>query len=186
VTSVFAVNLHDSNEVIAASRFTVLNTNLISASFDFGPPDFGKTFLIFASGPNGTSRNLTGLPDGAPPGCPLGNEQGIQVTFQCGAATAGEPAQDASLALTSCVLVRNASGSFSLTLGGTGFKDGLGVTVGGLAMKKVKLKDEDPVLAGAFRRVVVKGKVCRGLPGFIVASNPDGASTSLFCGESCR
>jgi hypothetical protein len=66
----------------------ILNPNLIDAFFDFGAlGSAGRRFAIFVSGPNGTSRNLFALPAGAPPGCVLGNEQGLQVTFTCNVAS---------------------------------------------------------------------------------------------------
>ena len=83
VTSVFAVEVGNPNHVIQASAIQILSTNLIDAFFQIGQLNAGKTFLIYASGPNGTSRNLTQLPSGSPTGCPLGNEQGIKVTFKC-------------------------------------------------------------------------------------------------------
>ncbi|HSE21598.1 MAG TPA: Calx-beta domain-containing protein [Pyrinomonadaceae bacterium] len=83
VNRVFAVEQTNPSNEIDATSFTVLTNNLISARFDFGGGNSGRTFLIFASGPGGTSRNLTVLPAGAPPGSPLGNELGVQVTFSC-------------------------------------------------------------------------------------------------------
>lgn len=83
VNRVFAAELGNPANEIEATSFTVLTNNLISARFDFGGGNAGKTFLIFAAGPGGTSRNLTVLPAGAPPGSPLGNELGVQVTFSC-------------------------------------------------------------------------------------------------------
>jgi len=83
VNRVFAVEQTNSSNEIDATSFTVLTNNLISARFDFGGGNAGKTFLIFASGPGGTSRNLTVLPENAPPGSPTGNEAGVLVTFSC-------------------------------------------------------------------------------------------------------
>src|SRR5713226_2634502 len=70
VTSVFAVEIGNPNNVIQASAIHILTSNLIDAFFQIGPANAGKTFLIFASGPNGTRRNLTTLPASAPAGCP--------------------------------------------------------------------------------------------------------------------
>src|SRR6185436_1600872 len=85
VTSVFAQDISNPANVIQAKAFQILAPNLIDAHFAFGSANAGKTFLIFVTGPNGTSRNLTTLPAGSPAGCALGNEQGIQVTFKCNA-----------------------------------------------------------------------------------------------------
>src|SRR5205085_8170595 len=89
VTSVFAVERGNPANVIQSRAFVIVNTNVIDALFDFGAANAGKTFLIYAAGPNGTSRNLTALPEGTPTPCPLGNEQGVQVTVTCKAATGG-------------------------------------------------------------------------------------------------
>jgi hypothetical protein len=75
ITSVFAVERTNPANVIQATNFVVLNNNLIDALFNFTSANAGKTFLIFVTGPGGTSRNLTTAVAGAPAGCPLGNEQ---------------------------------------------------------------------------------------------------------------
>ncbi len=64
---------------IEATNFVVLNANLIDALFDFGGSP--GPFMIFVTGPGGTSRNLT--QGQTPLGCVPGNEQGVQVTFTC-------------------------------------------------------------------------------------------------------
>src|SRR5205085_10249420 len=87
VTAVYAVERGNPANVIQSKAFVVINANVIDALFDFGGANAGKTFLIYATGPNGTSRNLTDLPPGTPLPCPLGNEQGVQVTVTCKAAT---------------------------------------------------------------------------------------------------
>jgi hypothetical protein len=189
VTSVFAVDRDNPSNVIQATRFVILNSNLIDAHFDFGPASAGKTFLIFASGPNGTSRNLTSLPAGAPAGCPLGNEQGVAVTLTCKARsnTGGTPtAPPAPPALASCKLERSPSGSFTLELSGFAFTKGMSVTVGDISARNIKFKDPDPSNSQAFGRVILKGKVCKGLPGAIVIVQPDGSQMPpFFCGLSC-
>ena len=189
VTSVFAVEVGNPNNVIQASTVQILSGNLIDAFFQFGPANAGKTFLIYASGPNGTSRNLTQLPAGAQAGCPLGNEQGIQVTFKCKSAGAsGGPADAPSAGLTpllsSCRVDRDEAGSFALSILGKGIRDGATVTVGGKTPKKVKLKERDPV-DGAFTLIIVKKKFCDGLPGQVVVTNPNGVVGTLFCGDRC-
>jgi hypothetical protein len=95
VSRVFAVEFNPTTQTlnpantIDAAPFTVLNTNLIDAFFNFGAANAGKTFMIFATGPGGTSRNLTA--GQTPPGCVSGNQQGIQVTFNCqGQSTSGK------------------------------------------------------------------------------------------------
>jgi hypothetical protein len=89
ITAVFAVEILPNGTLnpantIQAESFVVINNNLIDAHFRFGAINAGKRFLIFVTGPGGTSRNLTALPPGAPAGCVLGNEQGIQASFTCG------------------------------------------------------------------------------------------------------
>src|SRR5262249_59954558 len=83
VRSVFGVNMATWAQVIQARSLVVLSPTLIDALFCFGSANAGKTFLILASGPNGTSRNLSA----ASGTCPIGNEQGIQVTVKYAAAT---------------------------------------------------------------------------------------------------
>lgn len=86
VSRVFAVEFDPEAQTlnhantIDSTNFVVLNTNLIDALFDLrGNP--GKTFMVFVTGPGGTSRNLTA--GEVPAGCVAGNEQGVQVTFTC-------------------------------------------------------------------------------------------------------
>jgi hypothetical protein len=189
VTSVFAFDKNNPANVIQATRFVILNTNLIDAHFDFGQAGAGKTFLIFASGPNGTSRNLTSPPVGAPAGCPLGNEQGIAITFTCVSvpSTGGPPAETpAPPALASCRVERSPGGTFTLDLTGVAFTEGMSVTVGGVSAKKIKFKDPDPSNPHVFRKVTLKGKFCRGLPGPVVIVSPDGTATQpALCSASC-
>jgi hypothetical protein len=187
VTSVFAVEQNNPGHIIQSNHFVILNTNLIDAFFEFGPASEGKTFLIFASGPNGTSRNLTALPAQAPQGCPLGNEQGVKVTFTCkggpgGPDPGGTPAEISDL--VSCRLGRNSDGDFILTLVGR-FQDGASVSIGGVAPRKIKLKDFDPG-TNRFYRMTLKGRVCGNLPASIVYVPPDGKPAStLQCSERC-
>jgi hypothetical protein len=187
VTSVFAVERGNANNVIQASQFVVLNNNLIDALFNFGSANAGKTFLIFVTGPGGTSRNLTALPAGSPAGCPLGNEQGVQVTFTClaaGAPPGPGPSQDIA-EVTGCDLTRSANGKFTLVITGRRFKAGAAVTIGGRTPKKVKFLDLD-TQTNAFTRLRASGKICQGLPGQIVVTNPGVAASSPFqCNENC-
>ena len=190
VTSVFAVEAGNPNNVIQASAIQILSINLIDAFFQFGPLNAGKTFLIFASGPNGTSRNLTELPPSAPPGCPLGNEQGLKVTFTCKSTNtsggSGDGSNTASAAvLNGCRVDRDGAGSFVLSVFGRGIRQGATLTVGGVTPKKVKLRDPDPG-DNTFTRITVRKKFCDNLPGVLVITNPDGTSSvPVFCSASC-
>lgn len=186
VTSVFAVELGNPANVIQATRFIVLNPNLLDALFDFGQASAGKTFLIFAEGPNGRSRNLTSLPDGTPPNCPLGNEQGVQVSFTCSPRPAVEaPTTDVPL-ISSCRIERSSSGSFSMVLESRGIKEGSTITVGGKQPKTIKFRN--PIdQTDVFTRVILKGRFCAGLPGPVVVTGPDGRPFPPFlCGLSCQ
>jgi hypothetical protein len=171
--------------VIQARPIEILTNNLIDAFFQFGPSNAGKTFLIYASGPNGTSRNLTSLPAGAPAGCPLGNEQGVKVSFKCKSTNTGGEGSTASTAvIAGCRVDRDDAGSFSLSIFGNGIRGDATVTVGGVTPKKIKFRDADA--DGAFTRIIVKKKFCDGLPGAIVVTNPDETSSApVFCGERC-
>ncbi|MFP5262494.1 MAG: hypothetical protein ACLGJB_11370, partial [Blastocatellia bacterium] len=146
-------------------------------------------FLIFVCGPGGCSRDLTTLPAGAPAGCALGNEQGVTVTFTCNAANT-PPTGGGGLDLarvTGCKLDRDPSGTFSLDITGTNFKTNATVTVGGVTPKKIKFKDIDTG-SNAFTRITVKKRICDGLPGAIVVTNPGtngGPSQPFQCGERC-
>jgi hypothetical protein len=189
VTSVFAVEAGNPDNVIQASSVHILSNNLLDAFFRPGAASAGKTFLIFASGPNGTSRNLTALPAGAPAGCPLGNEQGIPVTFKCkSSGTTGGPGEGANpstAVISGCRVERDEGGVFILTIFGKGIREGATLTVGGVKPKKLKFRDPDPA-DGTFARMIVKGKFCDGLPGAIVITNPDGTSTApVMCTERC-
>jgi len=190
VTSVFAVEKGNPNNVIQANSFQILTTNLIGAFFQPGPTQAGKTFLIFASGPNGTSRNLTALPSGAPSGCPLGNEQGVQVAFQCKSlGSGGSPGDGASsptqAVVNSCRIDREETGALVLSIFGHGIRDGATLTINGVTPKKVKLRDADPA-DGSFTRILVRKKFCESLPGAIVITNPDGSlSQAALCNETC-
>jgi len=186
VTSVFAIEVGNPNNVIHASTVEILSANLIDAFFQIGPANAGKTFLIFASGPNGTSRNLTQLPAGAPAGCPLGNEQGVKVAFTCKGSGGADPADTAPHLpdVFACNLDRSDTGAFSLILTGR-FQDGADVTISGVRPKKVKLKEFNPG-TNTFSRMILKGRLCENLPGSIVYARPDGAVSQPFqCFERC-
>jgi hypothetical protein len=188
VTSVFAQDISNPANVIQAKTFVVLTPNLIDAHFSFGSANAGKTFLIFVTGTGGTSRNLTTLPTGAPAGCATGNEQGIQVTFKCsapGTPTTG-PTPDIAVVQT-CHLDRQDTGQFFLDVTGTNIKDGATVTVGGVTPKKIKVVEVAPGTTNPTKLRLIK-KVCNGLPGNVVITNPGpngGPSQPLLCTERC-
>jgi hypothetical protein len=186
---VFAVDRSNPANVIQSKNFVIINTNVIDALFDFGAANAGKTFLIYAMGPNGTSRNLTALPQGTPTPCPLGNEQGVQVTVTCkpaagsGGGSGNTPPVD-PLA-DRCQLQRDANGSFSLVISGGKYPAGLTMTIGGVAPKKVKMQELDSA-TGTYQKIVARKKVCNGLPGDVVVRDSTGAVvTAFFCNQSC-
>jgi hypothetical protein len=186
VTSVFAVERGNPANVVPARTFTILSANLIDADFLFGSANAGKTFLIFATGPGGQSRNLTALPAGAqfcPSGYTSGNENGIQVTITCQA----PPAPRDVPTLTSCALERTDAGGFVLVVSGSNIKAGAAVTVSGQTPRRVKFRGETSPGSGVFTRLVLKG-ICGLIPGPIVVTNPGatgGASQPLQCNERC-
>jgi hypothetical protein len=193
ITSVFAID-RATGARIDAIAFQVLNNNLIDADFNFGSANAGKTFLIFVQGPGGISRNITTAVAGSPAGCPLGNEQGVQVTFTCNSSTTpggpGTPGSDIAV-LTRCELKRNTtSGKFTLEVFGTNIKEGATVTLDGQAQAKVKFKDLVPGTPNTFNKVVLTKKVCGSLDGStsIVVTNPGtagGPSAPLLCAARC-
>jgi hypothetical protein len=190
VTSVFGVEVGNPANVIQASTIQILTNNLVDAFFKPDPSNAGKTFLIFVSGPNGTSRNLTVLPPGAPAGCPLGNEQGTLVQFKCkGASTPDSGASGDSTttapAVGSCQIDRDEAGSFTLSIFGKRIRNDAIVTIGGKSPKKIKFRDADPA-DGTFTRITVKKKFCELLPGAIVITNQDGTSSApMVCAQRC-
>jgi hypothetical protein len=181
VTSVFAVERGNPSNVIQATRFVILNPNLIDALFNFGVVNSGKTFLILVSGPNGTSRNLTALPAGAAAGCPLGNEQGVQVSFTCKSVLA-----ESCEKFQACRLGRSASGKFMLTITGCEYKSGSTVSIGGIQPRKVRFKDPTGQ-PDTFGTVTVQGGICDLLPGDIVIVSPNSGPTfTVRCIERCN
>jgi len=177
VTSVFAVESGNPNNVIQATRFVVLNANLIDAFFSFGTANAGKTFLIFVSGPNGTSQNLTSLPAGTS-GCPagfLGGQQGIQVTFKC--RTASNPGGSGSPHLATITSAAFENGL--LVVSGNGFEDGLTASIGSSTAKKVKYKG---LVTGSntFSKLILKGLCGAGTSGSQLVITQNGVSSSPF------
>jgi hypothetical protein len=189
VTSVFAVELGNPNNVIQATRFVILNANLIDALFNFGSVNAGKTFLIFASGPNGTSQNLTTLPVGAA-GCPLGNQQGIQAFFRCRTGTPSGGGGAADLAVVEgCSINRSASGKRSIEVTGRNFKNDAVLKIGDKSPKKLKFKGE--VQTGSnisFTKIIGSGGFkCSMLSGAITVQNPGAAVSAPFtCNAACQ
>jgi hypothetical protein len=153
VTSVFAVENGNPNNRINATAFVILNPNLIDAFFNFGTANAGKTFLIFVSGPNGTSQNLTTPPTGATCAPPtLGNQQGIQVTFRCRPGTAPGGGGTANTAVIN-------SASFDegrLIVNGSNIQADAEVFLGTTKGKKVKYKGLQTG-SNTFTKLVVKG-----------------------------
>jgi hypothetical protein len=191
VEAIYAVEVGNPNNVIQAKRFVILTHNMIDALFAFGEANAGKTFLIFATGPNGTSRNLIARPQGTPASCPLGNEQGIQVTFTCdrgsGSGGGSSPVSVPSALIQSCKLERNEAGAFSLTLTGKRISPEAKISVGGLAPKKVKFKTVDEGNTGFFTKAILKGKFCNGLPGTVFVENPGELRSPAFqCADVCQ
>jgi hypothetical protein len=187
VTSVFAQDIANPANVIQARTFVILNPNLIDAHFAFGSANAGKTFLIFVTGPNGTSRNLTTLPAGSPAGCAIGNEQGIQVTFKCNApGTPTNPGSPLAVAtVTNCHLDRQPTGQFFLDVTGTNIKPDALVTVGGVTPKKIKVVEVEAGTNNPTKLRLVK-KICNGLPGNVIITNPGAAASAPFlCTERC-
>jgi hypothetical protein len=191
VTSVFAVEVGNPAHIIPATRFVVLTSHLIDAFFEFGAANAGKEFLIFVSGPNGTSRNLTSLPQGAPAGCPLGNEQGIRVSVTCNRPQTPVDGNTTPISplVSGCLIERTDAGANILIASGRNFRPGATVTIGGVIPKKVKLKQQQP--DGTFNSLVIKGGVCGRLPGIIIVTNPPTASSPAVsslpftCNQSC-
>jgi hypothetical protein len=183
VTSVFAVESGNPNNVIQATRFVVLSSFLINVDFAFTSANAGKTFLIFVSGPNGTSQNLTSLPAGTV-GCPagfLGNPLGIQVTFKCNSATnPGGSGSPNAAKIDSAVFDGGV-----LLIQGSNFQQDATITLGGVSAKKIKYK---ALATGSntFNKLVVKG-LCSGgtAPNSELRITQSGATTTFKVAVPC-
>jgi hypothetical protein len=172
----------------ATGQVKILSCNLLDVFVNFTTANAGKTFLVFVVGTGGTSRNLTAAVPGAPAGCPLGNEQGFQVTFTCASSTTPTPQPTPDIAVvTSCRLDRQETGQFFLDVTGTNIKEGATATVGGVSPKKIKVVEVAPGTTNPTKLRLVK-KICGGLPGNVIITNPgpNGAPSQPFnCTERC-
>jgi len=143
---------------------------------------------VFVTGPGGTSRNLSAAVSGQPCTFVAGNESGIQVSVTCASVTppSGEVSKPA--VITGCTLDRQESGQFFLDVVGTNIaKEGFTVTVGGVEPKKVRVIVDN---LGTDKPTTLRllKKICNGLPGNIVITNPGTPpvpSAPFFCNKSC-
>ncbi|MEW6130387.1 MAG: hypothetical protein AB1757_25360, partial [Acidobacteriota bacterium] len=141
----------------------------------------GKTFLIFVTGSGGTSRNLTSAVAGAPAGCALGNEQGVQVTFTCRGASGGTgtaPVIDSATIEGGVLVVR-----------GSNFQDTSLATINGTRVKKMKFKNA--VTTGSnisYNTLILKGNACGLLNGNaeLKISNSDGGFATKRITQTCQ
>ena len=98
-----------------------------------------------------------------------------------------QPLPDQRAIIDQCTLNRSSSGSVSLTVVGRNIRAGATVTVGGITPKKIKFRDEVSPGQGIFTRLLLKKKLCGGLPGDIVITNPGAPpSAPLRCNSSCE
>ena len=87
VSGALAIEVGNPENVVTAASAMIVDPQTVKAEFSFGSANAGKSFFIHVFDPTaGLSRNLSELPDGAPPASPLGNELGDQVIFGCGPA----------------------------------------------------------------------------------------------------
>jgi hypothetical protein len=172
----------------AAGQLKPLTCQLLDVEVAFTSANAGKTFLVFVVGTGGTSRNLATAVAGAPAGCPLGNEQGFQVTFTCNSSTTPGPGPTPDIAVvTGCKLDRQTNGTFFLDVTGTNIKAGATATVGGITPKKIKVVEVAPGTTNPTKLRLVK-RICGGLPGNVIITNPGpgGAPSQPFnCTERC-
>ncbi|HJQ25472.1 MAG TPA: hypothetical protein VKA60_16245, partial [Blastocatellia bacterium] len=142
----------------------------------------GKTFLIFVQGTGGTSRNLSAAVTGAPAGCALGNEQGVQVTFTCNSTTSP---QTGAAVLTSYEF--DAANS-TITVHGSNIDENATVTVGGVSPKKIKRRGVETG-SNTFNTLILRKGICGALNGNaqIIVTNPGKpASNALIVTEKCQ
>jgi hypothetical protein len=172
----------------ASGQLKPLTCQLLDVEVNFTSANAGKTFLVFVVGTGGTSRNLVAAVAGQPTGCPLGNEQGVQVLFTCASSTTPNPGGTPDIAVvTSCKLDRQDTGQFFLDVTGTNIKDGATATVGGVTPKKIKVIEVSPGTTNPTKLRLLK-KICNGLPGNVIITNPGtngGPSQPFNCTERC-
>ncbi len=183
VTSVFAVESGNPANVVQALRFVVLSPFLIDVHFAFTTANAGKTFLIFVSGPNGTSQNLTSLPAGTA-GCPagfLGNQQGIQVTFKC---NSGTP-PGGSGGVNAAVITDVNFDSNIMIITGTNLREGAVVSIGSRNAKKVKYKGLQTG-SGTYNKFVVKGLCDVAVTGADLKITQEGVTSTFRLTRSCQ
>jgi hypothetical protein len=109
------------------------------------------------------------------------------VTFTCQSVTTppGNGGGQDIAVITGCDLGRRPNGKFVLTVTGQRFKQGAAITVGGATPNKVKFQNLD-TQTNSFTRLKLIGRICNGLPGQIVVTNPGQAASQPFqCNENC-
>ncbi len=202
VTSVSAIDQANAGTVVVGKNIVILSPTLLSVDLPFTSANAGKAFLVFLTGPNGTSRGITSPVTGAPTGCPLGNEEGCLpcITFTCNATVPAacpgpDPRCNTSVEqalVNGCKLDRNSAGRCIPDVFGKNLKPDADIRVGSATPKKVKPREPDPSFPGAFLRLTLKGRICAGLPGTIVVTNPPSVpggptapSQPFACTESC-
>jgi hypothetical protein len=70
-----------------------------------------------------------------------------------------------------CLLERNEAGVFRRIISGSNMNANATVRISGTLFPKVKFRKPDSANPGRFTKVIVKGRVCRELPGAIVITN---------------
>jgi hypothetical protein len=87
--------------------------------------------------------------------------------------------------VTGCRLDRQTNGTFFLDVTGTNIKAGATATVGGVVPKKIKVVEVAPGTTNPTKLRLIK-KICGGLPGTVIITNPGGAASQPFnCTERC-
>jgi hypothetical protein len=132
---------------------------------------------------------------GAPAGCALGNEQGCLQCIEFTCNSTGpiiDPVPIDQALVNGCHLDRNPAGAFILDVFGKNLKPDADIRVGSTTPKVVKPKEPDPSFPGGFLRLTQKGRICNGLPGIIVVTNPPlfpggptAPSQAFACTEVC-